>query len=514
MTTNGDFVWAKSMGDTGNDEGFSLHTTSTGDSYVTGFFVNTVDFNPDAGVYNLTSAGSNDAFISKFDATGNLIWARSMGGTASDLGYGVAINSTGDVFLTGPFNGTADFDPSPSPCTNNLTSAGGEDIFIVKLNQVATLSITSTSVASGSFGETVIITGTGFSDIPGNNVVEFNNTVATVTASTTTSITTSVPAGATTGPIEVTVACATVASGTNFTVFTATINITLQPSDVTVCPGDITTFTTAATGTTNITYQWQFSTDGTTFNDISNDSNYSGVTTATLSVNTMGNFGEGRYQCRVNGDFAAEVFTADVGLFFDSPANCNNQPPVIATTVTGLFIEGIVNIDLTPLLSDPDDNLDLASLRVINAQTSAGASASINVSGQLILNYGGVLFTGEDRITIEVCDLFGVCTQQQLSIQVEGDIIVRTGFSPNGDTRNDFFQIDYIDLFPDTQQNKVTIYNRWGDVVFEISNYDNESRVFTGVNKNGNELPSGTYFYKLEFVSGRKMKTGYLSLRR
>jgi gliding motility-associated-like protein len=197
------------------------------------------------------------------------------------------------------------------------------------------------------------------------------------------------------------------------------------------------------------------------------------------------------------------------------PVPCGgNQPPVIAATITGLFIEGIVNIDLTPLLSDPDDNLDLASLRVITTQTSAGASASINVSGQLILNYGGVLFTGEDRITIEVCDLFGICTQQQLTIQVEGDIIVRTGFSPNGDTRNDFFQIDYIDLFPDTQNNRVTIYNRWGDVVFEISNYDNESRIFTGLNKNGNELPSGTYFYKLEFKSGRPAKTGYLSLRK
>lgn len=193
---------------------------------------------------------------------------------------------------------------------------------------------------------------------------------------------------------------------------------------------------------------------------------------------------------------------------------CNNQPPVIVTTLTGLYIEGLVRVDLTPLLSDPDDNLDLGSLRVLNTQTTAGASASINPANELILNYGGILFTGLDRISIEVCDLLGACTQQQLTIYVEGDIIIRTGFSPNGDTRNDFFQIDYINLFPDTQQNRVTIYNRWGDVVFEISNYDNQTRVFRGLNKNGNELPSGTYFYKLEFTSGRKMKTGYLSLKR
>ena len=196
------------------------------------------------------------------------------------------------------------------------------------------------------------------------------------------------------------------------------------------------------------------------------------------------------------------------------PEPCGNQPPVIISALTGLYIEGIVRIDLTPLLSDPDDNLDLGSLRVLNTQTTAGASASINSSNELILDYGGILFTGVDRISIEVCDLLGACTQQQLTINVEGDIIVRTGFSPNGDDRNDFFQIDYINLFSDTQQNKVTIYNRWGDVVFEISNYDNQTRVFTGLNKNGNELPSGTYFYKLEFKSGRPAKTGYLSLRK
>lgn len=196
------------------------------------------------------------------------------------------------------------------------------------------------------------------------------------------------------------------------------------------------------------------------------------------------------------------------------PEPCSNQPPVIEATLTGLYIEGAVRVDLTPLLSDPDDNLDLGSLRVLNTQTTAGASASINSSNELILDYGGILFTGMDRISIEVCDLLGACTQQQLTIYVEGDIIVRTGFSPNGDTRNDFFQIDYINLFPDTQQNRVTIYNRWGDAVFEITNYDNQTRVFRGLNKNGNELPSGTYFYKLEFTSGRKMKTGYLSLKR
>jgi gliding motility-associated-like protein len=174
----------------------------------------------------------------------------------------------------------------------------------------------------------------------------------------------------------------------------------------------------------------------------------------------------------------------------------------------------IVRIDLTPLITDPDDNLDINSLRLLNTSSTAGATASITAGNVLVLDYGGVLFSGKDRIGIEVCDLLGACTQQTLEIEVTGDIVIFNGFSPNGDDFNAFFNIQYIDIFPDTRQNKVTIFNRWGDVVFETTNYDNLNRVFTGISKNGSELPAGSYFYKIEFTSGRKTQTGFISLKR
>jgi hypothetical protein len=63
------------------------------------------------------------------------------------------------------------------------------------------------------------------------------------------------------------------------------------------------------------------------------------------------------------------------------------------------------------------------------------------------------------------------------------------------DSKNDiFFRLEYIDLIPETQNNKVTIYNRWGSKVFEVANYNNDDRVFKGLNDNGNELPSGYVF--------------------
>ncbi len=114
-----------------------------------------------------------------------------------------------------------------------------------------------------------------------------------------------------------------------------------------------------------------------------------------------------------------------------------------------------------------------------------------------------------------MCDVFGECTSQQLQITVIiGEIEIFNALSPNNDGQNDAFIIRYIDLIPDTQNNRVTIYNRWGDVVFEITDYNNIDRVFRGQNDNGKDLPSGTYFYKIEFGSRIEMKTGYLSVRR
>ncbi len=172
----------------------------------------------------------------------------------------------------------------------------------------------------------------------------------------------------------------------------------------------------------------------------------------------------------------------------------------------------MVTIDLIDLISDADDNLDLSSLTIMNQPTS-GASASITGT-VLQINYAGTSFAGTDFITIRVCDVFSECTSQQFEINVIGEIEIFNAVSANGDLLNPIFRIENIHLLPETQNNKVTIYNRWGEVVFEINNYDNQSRVFAGLNKNGNELPSGTYFYKLEFTSGRDSETGYLTLKR
>ena len=95
----------------------------------------------------------------------------------------------------------------------------------------------------------------------------------------------------------------------------------------------------------------------------------------------------------------------------------------------------------------------------------------------------------------------------------EDGIAVHQGLSPNGDGINDFLQIDNISQYPD---NKLTIMNRSGQLIYEAKGYDNSSKTFDGhSNKNGKMQSPGTYFYQLDYtVNGvTKHKTGFIVLK-
>ncbi|MEQ9208981.1 MAG: gliding motility-associated C-terminal domain-containing protein, partial [Pseudomonadales bacterium] len=189
---------------------------------------------------------------------------------------------------------------------------------------------------------------------------------------------------------------------------------------------------------------------------------------------------------------------------------CTNNPPAIAASSQSTTIEGMVTLNLLDLISDADDNLDPSTLK-ITTQPASGAAAQIN-NGILTVNYSGLDFTGQDKISIEVCDLLGSCSEQEFIIEVMGELQIYNGISPNNDPYNNKWIISNIASLPDTRSNHVSIFNRWGDVVFEIDDYDNQDRAFTGVSNKGKELGGGVYFYKIEFKSGRKTITGYLTV--
>jgi gliding motility-associated-like protein len=85
-----------------------------------------------------------------------------------------------------------------------------------------------------------------------------------------------------------------------------------------------------------------------------------------------------------------------------------------------------------------------------------------------------------------------------------------TALSPNGDGKNDFFVVRGLEVYPD---NKIEIFNRWGDLVYSKEGYTKE---WHGQNQNGNNLPEATYFVilKVKINNADKILKGYVDVRK
>jgi hypothetical protein len=129
---DGSLIWSIHFGGTTEDYGEAIEVDADGNVYVTGYFNGTADFNPGSGQASLTSAGDYDIFVAKYDVNGQFIWVRHIGGAEDDQAKDMALDTAGYVVLAGYFNGTIDADPGPD--MESFTSAGGNDILIVKLN--------------------------------------------------------------------------------------------------------------------------------------------------------------------------------------------------------------------------------------------------------------------------------------------------------------------------------------------------------------------------------------------
>ncbi len=132
LDSNGNFLWAKQLGGTDDDDSYAIAVDASGNVYTVGTFYAIADFDPGVGTYDLTAAGQYDFFISKLDASGNFAWAKGIGGAVTDEGYAIAVDASGNVYSTGSFGGTVDFDPGAG--TLNLTAIGDLDVFISKLD--------------------------------------------------------------------------------------------------------------------------------------------------------------------------------------------------------------------------------------------------------------------------------------------------------------------------------------------------------------------------------------------
>ena len=131
LDIDGNWLWAKQAGGTGDEGSNSIAVDANGNSYITSGFEESVNF----GTTTLTSSGYLDIFVAKIDHNGNWLWAKQAGGAIDDCGYGIALDANGNSYVTGVFMESANFG------TTTLTSSGDRDIFVAKLEEVNSISL-------------------------------------------------------------------------------------------------------------------------------------------------------------------------------------------------------------------------------------------------------------------------------------------------------------------------------------------------------------------------------------
>ena len=248
----------------------------------------------------------------------------------------------------------------------------------------------------------------------------------------------------------------------------------------------------------------------------------------------------------------AEVFTGDVTnvlnytpvtplnqntIYFVTVIPYNENGEAMGCTEESFMTEEIIEVPDCTTLSSPlanETNVTLSTIISWNEVNNAtGYTIAIGTSSE-----GSEIFSGDVGNTInyqptqdftENMEIFVTvipynedgnavgCNEERFTTAILPDL-TQYGLSPNGDGVNDHWVIYGIE---DSPENTVLIYNRWGDIVFQVQGYDNVSNVFRGManektSMGANELPSGTYFFNIQVSGAHNLKKtqGYLVIKR
>ena len=195
-----------------------------------------------------------------------------------------------------------------------------------------------------------------------------------------------------------------------------------------------------------------------------------------------------------------------VFLNFNVTATANDLPPVAVDdrdeTTKGMSVD--INIlrndtlngpliQISPISLPANGNLFVVNDSIIRYTPNENFCGGVD-SFQYVISNGVAFDTATVRIEV-ACD----------------ELVIFSGFSPNGDGVNDLFRILGIEAYPG---NKVLIFNRWGNEVYSRENYSNQpGEAFDG-RWDGNTLPDGTYFYVIDLGGTEGCRSGYLQIVR
>lgn len=502
LDPDGNFLWARTFTSTNDCFTGAIKTDASGNLYVSGSFNGTVDFDPGPGTFNITNGGSFTAnFMCKLDANGNFLWATHTESNNSQAIASITVDGAQNLYTLGHFRGVVDFDPGAGSAT--LAPIGQWDVYLTK------------TAANGNF---ISVQRFGGSDF------DFGGSVGTDAAGN--------------------VYLSGVFQGTgDFDPGAATVNMTST--------GLRDIFVVKLTTAGNLVWNKM----------LGNEEDDLGMATKTDADGNT--YGTGLYEGTIDLDPSAVVFNLTTSggrdffaLKLDTDGNfvwaksmgsATHDDRITAIDIhpEGVYLAGYFNGtgDLDP---GPDEfevsvENDSFTLKLdtdgnfVWAVTFGDYGAGF-VTKVLAVDNTGTIFTSGGFVStpldmnpdpcVESELLDGTIYVQKLSLAAqppppceepepeENLLVIYNAISVDGNSLNEIFRIENITAQEETSNNTVTIYNRWGDVVFDVSDYNNADRAFKGVSNKGNDLPSGIYYYKIEFTNGLKTKTGYLSLRR
>lgn len=207
----------------------------------------------------------------------------------------------------------------------------------------------------------------------------------------------------------------------------------------------------------------------------------------------------GRYFLQITDVFGCvSVDSVDVSRFIYAPVASDDYD---TTRFMTEVIIPVLNNDY-----DPQGELDSASLEITLAP--ANGMAFVNYKDYTIHYFPNNNFSGADDFEYQVCNSYNRCDEANVYVWVSDlEFLIPEAFTPNGDNINDYFEIVGIENFPN---NSISIFNRWGTVVYQSQGYGISSnpKFWDGRANVGNkseELTTGTYYYVLDLGRGNKI---------
>lgn len=127
--------WAAGAGGTQADTGTDVEFAPDGSAVASGIFAGTADFDPSAGVSQLTSRGSKDSYVMQLDNFGALAFVQQIGGSKDDVAGGITVDSVGSIFITGSFGDTVRFGKGNGAFPQTIGAFGVTNVYLAKLTR-------------------------------------------------------------------------------------------------------------------------------------------------------------------------------------------------------------------------------------------------------------------------------------------------------------------------------------------------------------------------------------------